>query len=155
MPDHIHLVWSGVEISSDQLAATTWLRRRLNGWLKPGGQRLQKQAYDRVLRESDRDRFAFEKLIAYLFANPVRGGFIADRPKGPGGRGEIPFFPVIPKSHGNDLIPKITGICIGEYIIAHSNAKSSGTRECSYPDDQEHPMEASPPLGDNIFQGAT
>lgn len=78
MPDHIHLVWSGVGSNSDQLAATAWLRRRLNGWLKPGGWRLQKQAYDRVLRETDRDRFAFEILIGYLFANPVRGGFISD-----------------------------------------------------------------------------
>jgi len=61
-------------------------------------------------------------------------------PKGPGGRGEIPFFPVIPKSHGNDLIPTNTGISIGSCIIAHSNAKRSGTRERSNSDDQGHPL---------------
>ncbi|HRQ89858.1 MAG TPA: hypothetical protein PLA50_13745 [Bacteroidia bacterium] len=82
MPDHIHLVWSGIAAESDQLSATAWLRRRMNGWLKPGGVRLQKQAYDHVLRESDRQRFGFEHLIGYVFANPERAGLIeGDAPR--------------------------------------------------------------------------
>jgi REP element-mobilizing transposase RayT len=76
MPDHIHLVWSGLGKGSDQLAATSWLRRRVNGLLKRTGEQLQKQPYDRVLREKDRDRFAFETLIAYVFSNPDRAGLI-------------------------------------------------------------------------------
>jgi putative transposase len=78
MPDHFHLVWSGLGDSSDQLAATSWLRRRVNGRLKAQGLRLQKQSYDRVLRASDRDRFAFETLIAYVFGNPDRSGLVRD-----------------------------------------------------------------------------
>ncbi len=78
MPDHFHLVWSGIREASDQREATKWLRRRVNGLLKTRGHRLQKQAYDRVLRESDRERFAFEKLIGYVFANPERAGLIGE-----------------------------------------------------------------------------
>ncbi|NLT72391.1 MAG: hypothetical protein GXX91_17090 [Verrucomicrobiaceae bacterium] len=78
MPDHIHLVWSGVGRSSDQLRATRWLRRRINEALQGRGIRLQKQAYDRVLRPADRERFAFEKMMAYVIANPLRAGLAGE-----------------------------------------------------------------------------
>jgi hypothetical protein len=78
MPDHFHVVWSGLEDGSDQLAATSWLRRRVNGLLKGDGLQLQKQPYDRVLREDDRDRFAFETLVAYAFSNPDRAGLVPE-----------------------------------------------------------------------------
>jgi len=78
MPDHFHLVWSGTRLESDQLAATAWLRRRVNGLLAKGEFRLQKQAYDRVLTDSDRDRFAFETLVGYVFMNPARASLIEE-----------------------------------------------------------------------------
>ena len=78
MPDHFHVVWSGLRKDSDQLTATTWMRRRVNGLLATDGCQLQKQAYDRVLRDSDRDRFAFEKLIGYVFMNPDRASLVGE-----------------------------------------------------------------------------
>jgi putative transposase len=78
MPDHFHLVWCGLRDGSDQLAATRWIRRRINGVLKATGHELQKQAHDRVLRDSDRDRFVFEKLIGYVFSNPERATLIGE-----------------------------------------------------------------------------
>ncbi len=55
-----------------------WIRVGFNGILKSKGYELQKQAYDRVLRDSDRDRFAFEKLIAYVLLNPERAALIGE-----------------------------------------------------------------------------
>jgi len=74
MPDHIHLVWSGTSEKSDQLLATRWLRRRVNSALAARSFQLQKQAYDRVLRPEERERFAFEKMLGYVLANPQRAG---------------------------------------------------------------------------------
>jgi hypothetical protein len=78
MPDHFHVVWSGLREDSDQLTAATWMRRRVNALLAKDGCQLQKQAYDRVLRDSDRDRFAFEKLVGYVFMNPDRASLVGE-----------------------------------------------------------------------------
>jgi REP element-mobilizing transposase RayT len=70
MPDHGHLLLIGLNASSDQLGAIKWLRREWNHLLRPV--KLQRQAYDNVLRESDRERDAFADLVGYILRNPVR-----------------------------------------------------------------------------------
>ncbi len=71
MPDHLHLIWMGLAVESDQLRGTAFLPQHLGLFLAP--HRLQHQAFDRVLRERDRERGAFAAVCAYIAANPVRG----------------------------------------------------------------------------------
>lgn len=72
MPDHIHALWMGTNSATDLRLANRWLRRELNEELKSRGFCLQSQAYDRVLRESERERYAFENLVNYVLENPER-----------------------------------------------------------------------------------
>lgn len=43
-----------------------------------GELRLQKQAYDHVLRESDRERDAFAAIVGYILRNPERQQLVED-----------------------------------------------------------------------------
>jgi REP element-mobilizing transposase RayT len=70
MPDHGHFLFVGLDQRADQLAALTWMRRSWNALLQP--YILQNQAYDQVLRESDREREAFGAVASYILHNPVR-----------------------------------------------------------------------------------
>lgn len=93
MPDHIHLMWLGVKLESDQLNGMRFLRTQLNRLLagkslsgfesaanlrsQPRvGWRLQPQAFDHVLREEERKQGAFVKVCFYILANPVRAGLV-------------------------------------------------------------------------------
>jgi REP element-mobilizing transposase RayT len=75
MPDHIHLVWMGTALSTDQRLALEFFRRQTNQLLAPFF--WQKQAYDHVLREHERERGAFSAVCHYILANPVRAGLAA------------------------------------------------------------------------------
>jgi REP element-mobilizing transposase RayT len=77
MADHLHLLWMGSHVTSDQRNAMKFLRKHLAVELArrpPGGVELkpQKQARDSVLREKDRIRGAFEKSCFYTLDNPCR-----------------------------------------------------------------------------------
>jgi REP element-mobilizing transposase RayT len=77
MPDHLHLLWMGLRVSSDQRNAMKFLRKDLAVELarrSPGRAEfeLQKQSHDSVLREKDRRRGAFEKSCFYILDNPCR-----------------------------------------------------------------------------------
>jgi len=74
MPDHIHLVWMGLNPQTDQINGMAFLRTHLEPALKPA--KFQHQAQDNVLREADRKRGAFAKVCFYLAANPVRAELI-------------------------------------------------------------------------------
>ena len=81
MPDHVHLVWMGVRVDSDQRNAMKFLRKHLAAELarrSPTGAEfeLQKQSHDSVLRERDRVRGAFEKSCFYVLDNPRRKGLV-------------------------------------------------------------------------------
>jgi putative transposase len=97
MPDHLHLMWLGLSMKSDQLNGMKFLRTYLN-WLLAGRRienrnsdveksavdsrpqpqqpqvkwELQPQAYDHVLREEERKQNAFAGVCFYILANPVR-----------------------------------------------------------------------------------
>ena len=75
MPDHLHLVWMGLRLDSDQLNGMAFLRTYLKPGLAPA--RFQPQAQDEVLREEQRRRNAFAKVCFYIAANPVRAGLVA------------------------------------------------------------------------------
>lgn len=76
MPDHIHLVWMGLDSGSDQRNGMKFLRDHLGRALRP--HRFQHQAYDHVLRDEERKRNAFSKICFYVLANPVRAGLISE-----------------------------------------------------------------------------
>jgi REP element-mobilizing transposase RayT len=79
MPDHIHMILMGISSLSDQRKAVLFLRRQLNGLLGVSDVRLQKQAYDHVLREQEREQGAFEKIAWYVLENPLRAGLVKSR----------------------------------------------------------------------------
>ncbi len=74
MPDHVHLFWIGLDSGSDQRKAVRFFRNHFNAVLRLRGVEFQKQGYDHVLREADRERGAVEKLAYYIAENPVRAG---------------------------------------------------------------------------------
>jgi REP element-mobilizing transposase RayT len=74
IPDHIHLLWAGLSEQSDQDNAAAFLRQFLNRELKGRGLEFQKQPWDTVLRERDRERGAVVKTAFYIVENPVRAG---------------------------------------------------------------------------------
>ena len=76
MPDHLHLLWLGIVDRSDQRLAARFFRARLNLVLARLGVQLQKQGYDRVLREDERQEAAFADLVEYIARNPERAGLV-------------------------------------------------------------------------------
>jgi REP element-mobilizing transposase RayT len=76
MPDHVHLLWAGFSPTCDQRNAARFFRRQLNIALAPLGVTLQKQAYDHVLRDDERQERAFEAVAEYIARNPERAGLV-------------------------------------------------------------------------------
>ena len=74
MPDHIHLVWMGLRLDSDQSNGMAFLRTYLEPLLAPA--QFQPQAQDSVLREEQRRRNTFAKVCHYLAENPVEAGLV-------------------------------------------------------------------------------
>ena len=78
MPDHAHFLWIGASPGSDQKAAAAFFRRHWNLDLRQRGYALQKQAYDHVLNEHERNPDAFEDTRMYILKNPERARLVAD-----------------------------------------------------------------------------
>ena len=76
MPDHMHLLWLGIDHESDQLLAAKFFRKQMNLVLAKLGYRLQTEGYDHVLTEKERERAAFEDVVAYIARNPERAGLV-------------------------------------------------------------------------------
>ena len=92
MPDHVHLMWMGMDEGSRQKPALAHLRRNFNLAL-PQDMELQKQPFDHVLRRHERERGAFQKVATYIMDNPVRAGLVASRPEWPFTGAMIPGYP--------------------------------------------------------------
>lgn len=75
MPDHLHLVWMGLRLKSDQLKGMSFLRTHLEPLLAPA--KFQPQAHDHVLRAPQRLRNAFAEACRYDLNNPVRARLVA------------------------------------------------------------------------------
>ena len=74
MPDHIHLLWMGLRLESDQVNAMAFLRTYLEPALAVA--KFQPQPHDRVLRAEQRRRNAFADTCRYVLENPVRAGLV-------------------------------------------------------------------------------
>jgi len=72
MPDHIHLLWIGIDEGCDQRIAMRYFRKHLNSVLEKLNSKLQPQAFDHVLPEEERERDAFEAVAEYIALNPER-----------------------------------------------------------------------------------
>src|SRR5579872_3217789 len=70
MLDHIHLLWAGIGTYSDQLLAARFFRKQMNLVLAKLDCRFQREAYDHVLGEKERERSAFEDVVEYIARNP-------------------------------------------------------------------------------------
>lgn len=81
MPDHLHVLWMGLRRQTDQRNGMAFLRTYLEPALAP--HRFQPQAYDRVLREEERDPDAFALVCGYVLANPERKGLVTQWPDWP------------------------------------------------------------------------
>src|SRR5271157_604000 len=76
MPDHIHLIWMGLGLDSDQVNGMAFLRTYLEPELLSAN--FQPRPRDEVLREEQRERNAFAKVCFYIAANPVRAELLGE-----------------------------------------------------------------------------
>jgi putative transposase len=100
MTDHLHLVWMGLRVDSDQRNAMRFLRKQLAAEFtrrSPSGVEfeLQKQSHDSVLREKDRLRGAFEKSCFYLLDNPRRKSLVEHPRNWPHLGSVVPGYPFL------------------------------------------------------------
>ena len=93
MPDHIHLIWMGLRLDSDQINGMTFLRTYLEPELAPA--KFQPQPQDEVLRGEQRKRSAFAKVCFYIAANPVRAELIGEKENWPFADCLIPGYPTL------------------------------------------------------------
>jgi putative transposase len=112
MPDHLHLVWMGLSLESDQLDGMKFLRTYLSRLLageslekqrlavdsrpRPRDRvewKLQPQAYDHVLREEERKQNAFASVCFYILANPVRADLVKGEADWPYSGAVVPGYP--------------------------------------------------------------
>jgi REP element-mobilizing transposase RayT len=68
MPDHLHLVWMGLRLDSDQLNGMACLRT--------APQKFQHQAHDHVLKEKARRHNVFARACHYILENPLQAGLV-------------------------------------------------------------------------------
>jgi putative transposase len=93
MPDHAHLLTVGLSDRADQQAFMRHLRAQSRPLLESFGIEWQKQAYDHVLRDSERDRYAFEEVAGYIMQNPTRAGLCECASAWPFSGGIVPGYP--------------------------------------------------------------
>lgn len=75
MPDHMHLLWLGLQGKSDQRIAIGFARKHLRPALAPA--KWQHQPHDRILRESETLPAAFQAVANYILENAVRAGLVS------------------------------------------------------------------------------
>ena len=76
MPDHGHFLFMGTSAESDQVAAVEFFRRGWNRLLREREMKLQRQAFDHVLVETERNPQAFEDVLLYILKNPERAALV-------------------------------------------------------------------------------
>jgi REP element-mobilizing transposase RayT len=76
MPDHIHMVWIGIDDRTDQLKASKYFRRQLGDPLTKLGFELQHQPFDHVLRDDEKMETVFGNFVEYIARNPERKGLV-------------------------------------------------------------------------------
>ena len=76
MPDHLHMIWIGINDDTDQLKASKYFRKQLGIPLKKIGFCFQHQPHDRVLRENEKQESDFQGLVEYIARNPERAHLV-------------------------------------------------------------------------------
>ena len=94
MPDHIHLVWMGLRLDTDQRNGMKFLREHAGRLLRPR-YKFQHQPHDHVLRESERKREAFRKVCFYILDNARIAGLVKDASEWRYSGAMVPGFPVL------------------------------------------------------------
>lgn len=118
MPDHLHALWMGLNETSDQRLAMRFFREHVNRLLanlnssrvaefariplqvKPRF-KLQKQAYDHVLRPAEYERGALARVAHYIMENPVRAQLLADWKEWEFSGGMIAGYPELDPRQGD------------------------------------------------------
>ena len=93
MPDHLHLVWMGLTLASDQRNGMKFLREQLGRLLRP--HEFQPQAHDHVLRETERKRQAFRKVCFYIADNARRAELVGAPQEWPYTGAIVPGYPTL------------------------------------------------------------
>ncbi len=92
MPDHGHFLLLGTGDFSSQKGGVRLFRRGWNAVL-PAGYALQRQAYDHVLCEEEREREVFARIAWYIRENPVRAGIVPGVEDWPYSGSLVPGYP--------------------------------------------------------------
>jgi REP element-mobilizing transposase RayT len=100
MPDHLHLLWLGMRVASNQSDAMRFLRKYLQREFtrrSPTGVefQLQKQSHDSVLTEKDRTRGALARACFYVLDNPRRKGLVEHPRDWPHLGAVVPGYPFL------------------------------------------------------------
>lgn len=76
MPDHVHLIVSGVSDDADILKFLRAYKQKTGFWISSHqiNAKWQKDFYDHVIRRDE----SLSALVAYVLQNPVRNGLCAD-----------------------------------------------------------------------------
>jgi hypothetical protein len=118
MPDHLHLLWLGLRLNSNQSDAMRFLRKFLQRELttrSPSGveYQLQKQAHDTVLAEKDRTRGGLAKACFYVLDNPHRKGLVSHPRQWPYLGAMVPGYPFL-HPLDDDFWPHFWKLYIGQ-----------------------------------------
>jgi len=93
MPDHLHLIWMGLGLDSDQLNGMAFLRTHLEKSL--GSHQFQHQAHDHVLKQEERQQNAFARIANYILVNPLRAKLVEDPRHWPFSGAVVPGYPTL------------------------------------------------------------
>jgi REP element-mobilizing transposase RayT len=117
MPDHVHLVWIGVNDLSDQRAASSFLRTQFESVLAP--HEWQHQPHDHVLRDEERERGTFLSTCTYITENPVRAGLVARAADWPYTGSMVPGYPTISPFDGSywEILWRVHAACVDRGVI--------------------------------------
>jgi len=74
MPEHIHLLLTGLSQGTDQRPALRMLRSEINRLLRPSGLKLKERAHDDLLRATQADRHSIESACHAMLNIPARRG---------------------------------------------------------------------------------
>jgi putative transposase len=99
MPDHLHLLWLGISSTADQRRAVSFFRQHTGPLLAGHGLAWQKQAYDHVLHEAERDPQEFETIAHYILENPVRACLVEHSSQYKFSGAVVPGYPVLDIHH--------------------------------------------------------
>ena len=92
MPDHMHLVWMGLCMRTDQRNGMKFLRGQLGPYIHPF--RFQHQPHEHVLTREERQHARFGVTCTdYVLLNPLRAGLVTDPRDWPYSGAVIPGYP--------------------------------------------------------------